>query len=316
MIDVGFAGEYRAVVSSSDGEVIYDSGYQRNLILNQGLNFFGGTKGGVFNQGCVIGSGNTTPAITQTLLDSFVAGVGSGTDLTKDYSYVDKGDGLYRLWEQKKYRFEGLVDKNISEVGLVSQYNTYGGLTYYLTTRALIKDSAGLPTTITVRDGEVLDIYYKIHKVIDVTDKDFVVNMSDGDGGLVPYNVKVRPCLVGTGTWYVTNHAAENPGNSGSSKAGTGELSSIVSSPGGTATSGTYYNTAYVEGSYELTVNKIYGLDAYTTGIRTTSSYYNTFYIYQMRYGKVSDDTMIEKTNRHTLTLPHKIKWGRFEGVL
>ena len=316
MIDVGFAGEYRAVVSSSDGEVIYDSGYQRNLILDQGLNFFGGTKGGYFNQGCVIGSGNTTPAITQTLLDSFVAGVGSGTELTQDYSYVDKGDGLYRLWEQKKYRFTGLVDKNISEVGLVSQYSTYNGGTYYLTTRALIKDSAGLPTTITVRAGEVLDIYYKIHKVIDVTDKDFVVNMSDGDGGLVPYNVKVRPSRVGTSSWSISNHAAENPGNGRVSTASTGELTSIVSSPSGTKAYSTYYNTTYVEGSFELTVNKIYGLDHYTSGIRTAFSYYNSFYRYQMRYGKVSDDTMIEKTNRHTLTLPHKIKWGRFEGVL
>lgn len=315
MIDVGFAGEYRAVVSSSDGEVIYDSGYQRNLILNQGLNFFGGTKGGSFNQGCVIGSGNTTPAITQTLLDNFVAGVDSGTDTTRDYSYVDKGDGLYRLWEQKKYRFAGLVDKNISEVGLVSQYNTSSKV-YYLTTRALIKDSAGLPTTITVRNGEVLDIYYKIHKVIDVTDKDFVVNMSDGDGGLVPYNVKVRPCLVGNSNWYITNHAAENPGNNNTSIASTGELSSIVSSPGGSYAYNNYYPTAYVEGSFELTVNKIYGLDSFTTGIRTTSNYYTHFYNYQMRYGKVSDDTMIEKTNRHTLTLPHKIKWGRFMGVL
>ena len=315
MIDVGFAGEYRAVVSSSDGEVIYDSGYQRNLILNQGLNFFGGTKGDYINQGCVIGSGNTPPAITQTLLDSFVAGVDSGTDVTRDYSYVDKGDGLYRLWEQKKYRFAGLVDKNISEVGLVSQYNSSSKV-YYLTTRALIKDSAGLPTTITVRAGEVLDIYYKIHKVIDVTDKDFVVNMSDGDGGLVPYNVKVRPCLVGNSSWGISNHAAENPGGLGASSTTKSELVSIVSYPSGSYANNTYYTTPYVEGSFELTVNKIYGLDSYTTGIRTAFSYYNSFYIYQMRYGKVSDDSMIEKTNRHTLTLPHKIKWGRFMGVL
>ena len=315
MIDVGFAGEYRAVVSSSDGEVIYDSGYQRNIILDQGLNFFGGTKGGDFNRGCVIGSGNTTPVVTQTLLDSFVAGVGNGTDVTRDYSYVDKGDGLYRLWEQKKYRFEGLVDKNISEVGLVSQYTTSKNV-YYLTTRALIKDSEGLPTTITVREGEVLDIYYKIHKVIDTSDKDFVVNMSDGDGGLVPYNVKVRPCNVGTSAWGTTGSAAENPGNLGGSSTTTSELTSIISSPSAKYVSNTYHNTSYVEGSYELTVNKKYGLDHYTSGIRTAVSYSNSFYNYQMRYGKVSDDTIIEKTNRHTLTLPHKIKWGRFEGEL
>ena len=311
MIDVGFAGEYRAVVSSSDGEVIYDSGYQRNLILNQGLNFFGGTKGSEFNQGCVIGSGNTTPAITQTLLDSFVAGVSSGTDLTRDYSYVDKGDGLYRLWEQKKYRFAGLVDKNISEVGLVSQY--YSPSSYYLTTRALIKDSAGLPTTITVRDGEVLDIYYKIHKVIDVTDKDFVVNMSDGDGGLVPYNVKVRPCDVGNSYWGVV-HSSSNVDDE--VYYGISNLSAINSRPVPLNTA-PMSQVAYVEMSNERIYNCNFRLDDAVQGVKTISSYsYGYLYRYQMQYTKVSDDTMISKTNRHTLTLPFKIKWGRFEGVL
>lgn len=38
---VGVAGEFRCVVTKADGTIKTDTGYQRNIILNQGLDFFG-----------------------------------------------------------------------------------------------------------------------------------------------------------------------------------------------------------------------------------------------------------------------------------
>ncbi|MFP3366621.1 hypothetical protein R0J93_23535, partial [Pseudoalteromonas sp. SIMBA_148] len=90
------------------------------------------------------------PSINQTKLDSFIA-LASGTNATSDFSYIDNGDNLYRMWEQKRYRFTGINDANISEVGLVSEGTTSS--TYYLTTRALIKDSTGNPTSISIKTG-------------------------------------------------------------------------------------------------------------------------------------------------------------------
>lgn len=38
--NMGMAGEFRVVVKRADGSVKTDTGYQKNLILNQGLGFF------------------------------------------------------------------------------------------------------------------------------------------------------------------------------------------------------------------------------------------------------------------------------------
>lgn len=310
MLDVGFAGEFRIVVSDKDGNIKQDTGYQKNLILNQGLEFFGGGKGSSINAYCVIGSGNSTPAITQTQLDVAVA-ITSGTNTTSDYSYVDKGDNLYRVWEQKQYRFEGLNNANISEVGLASQGNL---TTHWLTTRALIKDSLGNPTTITVKTGEVLDIYYKIHKVIDTLDKSFVVNMLDGDGGNVPYNVIVRPYDVGTTSWRVSNSAVHGDWLY---FAASGDLSAITSKPNYNSINTQLSETdSYVPNSYKIILKNSFRLVDATTGIRIYVTGRYRFITFQVRFGSVENDSPIPKTANHTLELPFEISWGRYEGEL
>ena len=37
--NIGMTGEFRCVVKKSDGSTKIDTGYQKNLILNQGLDF-------------------------------------------------------------------------------------------------------------------------------------------------------------------------------------------------------------------------------------------------------------------------------------
>ena len=79
--EIGVAGEVRCVVTKAEGTVKIDTGYHKNLILNQGLDFFGGGKGSIINQSCAIGAGNSTPLITQTKLDSYISQA-DGTDAT------------------------------------------------------------------------------------------------------------------------------------------------------------------------------------------------------------------------------------------
>ncbi len=316
---VGIAGEVRCVVTKADGKVKIDTGFQKNLILNQGLDFFGGGKGAYINASCAIGSGNSSPAITQTKLDSFLA-IASGSDTTSNYSYVDEGDGLYKMWEQRKYRFTNLDNVNISEVGLVSQ----GGTTdYYLTTRALIKDSSGAAGSISLKLGETLDIYYKIYKVIDTTDKSFVVNILDGAGGSVPYNMIVRPVLVGNNnTNSVSPSALSFPSNL---KFTTSDLVAIATFPStgqvDAATAVTY--STYVAGSYKLVITSSIGLNAANTTFRTLTTFIGAatggnyaFFNVQIRFGRVSDDAPLTKTNKDTLSIPLEFSWGRFEGEL
>ena len=84
--NMGVAGEFRCVVKRADGSTKIDTGYQKNLILNQGLDFFGGVKGTDMMQYCVIGSGNSQPVYTQNKLDTAIKGV-SGTTFSTKYDY-------------------------------------------------------------------------------------------------------------------------------------------------------------------------------------------------------------------------------------
>lgn len=310
---VGIAGEVRCVVTKADGKVEIDTGYQKNLIINQGLDFFGGNHGSAFNASCAVGSGSSTPTITQTKLDSFLA-LTSGTDTTSNYSYVDEGDGLYKMWEQKKYRFTGLDNVNISELGLVSQGSTSEN--YYLTTRVLVKDSSGTPTSISLKKGEALDVYYKIHKVVDTRDKEFVIDMLDGNGASVPYNVVVRPSFVGDSNWSISG-VFNDPGNLGGTEAGSSRLSAITTTPSnGSYMSSTWYPLTYQAGSNKRVVELRYGLDNANRNIRTVTASMFYFYRFQVEFGSVADDSPIPKTNKDTLTIPLEFSWGRYEGEL
>lgn len=311
---VGLAGEFRCVVTKTDGTIKEDTGYQKNLILNQGLNFFGGNQGSSFNLICAVGSGNSTPAITQTGLDAFIALV-AGSETTYDVSYVDTGDNLYRMWEQKKYRFTGLNNVNISEVGLCSAGSS--STSYNLTTRALIKDSEGNPTTITVKSDETLDIYYKIYKVVDVSDKSFVVNILDGNGGAVPYNAVIRPIAVGKDGWRMVSNAISTAGEI---HTGTDDLSAITTKPSAYS-GGRSILSGYTTDSLKRTLTLEFNLSEGNRAIRTVTfdDYFIrtfSFFPFQMRLGRVSDDAPLTKNNQETLTVPFEISWGRYEGEL
>ena len=192
--NIGMAGEFRCVVKKSDGSIKTDTGYQKNLILNQGLDFFGGDNDSNMMAYCVIGSGNSQPSYTQNKLDTAITGVSGATFSTK-YDYDASRDGnLYKTNKVCKYSFTGLNNVNISEVGLASTYSD--ATTYFLCTRALIKDSQGNPTTITVLSGEILEIYYKLWAVYDTTDKAGTLNLLDGVSGSIAYNWTVRLAYV------------------------------------------------------------------------------------------------------------------------
>lgn len=308
---IGIAGELRVVHKDKSGRVKLDTGFQKNLILNQGLDFFGGGKGGAINQSCVIGSGNSSPAVTQTKLDSYIA-MTSSVSTTSDMSYEDKGDNLYRIWEQKKYRFEGLSDVNISEIGLASQGSASD---YYLTTRTLVKDSLGSPTSISVRSGETLDIFYKIHKVFSTEDSSYVINLLDGSGGSTPYNVTVRAQDVGNSNNQVSS-------TSGSVQLVFSEKDNLlpVTNQGLNESTATGTLQAYVQGSYKIRADVDVGLNTYNKEIRTIKSriinYAYGLISFQMRLGSVDGDLPIKKTNKDIMSIPLEFSWGRFEGEL
>lgn len=312
-VNMGMAGEFRCVVKRADGSTKIDTGYQKNLILNQGLDFFGGGKGENMMQYCVIGSGNSQPVYTQNKLDTTIAGVGGAIFSTK-YDYDAAKDGnLYKTNRVFKYSFNGLNNVNVSELGLASTYSTT--TTYYLCTRALIKDSQGNPTTITVLSGEILEIYYKLWSAYDVTDKTGSLNLLDGVGGSIAYNYKIRLSKVGSGDYVNFYHARQIKNDNFSLSLFNSDLASINTMP----TGGLIHNLTGVLSNYNLGSYKIIWtiiLDIVQGNGEIRSAVFDGFGKFQIRFGSVANDSPITKTNTQTLTIPVEVSWGRYEGAL
>lgn len=325
---VGISGEVRFSVTDSNGDIRFDTGYQSNLILDQGLDFFGGGKGNRINEYCLIGAGNSSPEATQTELDSLIKSSPSIVT-TNDYTYTDDGDGLYKFWEEKKYRFEKLGAVNISEVGLASVYKSTSD--YYLTTRTLVKDSLGSPTTISLKEGEILDVFYKVHKQYSTLDEVFQVNLSDGEGGVELFNVTTRPIAVGSGTR--GNNDVSSPLKvvtdttrnkvSFSNKDFVAFTSTSMSQENFILSSDIKLNP-YVQGSFKRVARFEVGIDAANIelGIRRmfyllTDPYSGSsaipFLPLQVRFGSVADDSPIFKTDKDFLEIPIEYSWGRVE---
>ena len=323
--NMGMTGEFRVVVKRADGSTKIDTGYQKNLILNQGLDFFGGGNGIDMMAYCVIGSGNSQPSYTQNKLDTAVLGV-SGTEYsTKDDYNASTDGGLYKTNKVKKYSFSELSNVNISELGLASTYNNT--TTYFLCTRALIKDNQGNPTTITVLSGEILEIYYKLWIVYDVTDKTGTLSLLDGVGGSTAYNYIAR--LAGVGGTNIGGSAKYGNGTVGlalSAGAGNnshavynGEIGAITGSPSGTSSelisSSSVSTAAYILGSYKLQLTWSLSISEANFAIRS-ALFYTKMAFWQIRFGSVANDSPIVKTDTQTLTIPIEISWGRYEGAL
>ena len=317
---VGIAGEVRCVVTKADGTVRLDTGFQKNLILNQGLDFFGGGKGDSLFARCAIGSGNSVPTPTQTQLDAFIA-TATGTLHSTKYDYVDDGSGLYKTNSVYKYRFTGLGDINIGEVGLVSTGST--STNYYLCTRAQMKDSSGALTTISLNTGETLDIFYKVWAVYSTTDTSYTINYTGAEGEPIPYTAIVRLSRAGnpdyvSGGWIFAQPFYLSDGRSAllSGHLFSGDIGDVKNIPTGVLGSGKPVTSAeYVVGSYKKTGHYHYPL-ASANGTIRSFAFGSTLGMFQMRFGSVSDDSPIKKTAKDTLTIPLNFSWGRYEGAL
>lgn len=315
--NMSMAGEFRCVVKRADGSTKIDTGYQKNLILNQGLDFFGGDNGPDMMAYCVIGSGSSQPVYTQNKLDAIVGSAVKVNYSTKnDYNASTDGN-LYKVNRVQKYTFNGLVNTNISEVGLASTYNSTSN--YYLCTRALIKDSQGNPTTITVLSGEILEIYYKLWAVFDTTDKTGIINLLDGVGGSTAYNYKTRLSDVGSSE-YQAGFAVSLFGHASSSvylfNSSGVDLSAITTRPsGGSFPASDRSVQQYEKGSYKKFYTFIFDISTANANNRILLILFSSMR-WQIRFGSVAYDSPIVKNNTQTLSIPIEISWGRYEGAL
>ena len=186
--NLGIAGEFQVIVRRADGSVRIDTGMQKNLILDNGLKFYLSQKmtndnaeeeayTGTMFSGLVVGSGNKEPTNTEVKLQNFVAHTLTqrDTEWGKTEPTKDQHPNFVKVWKRTKFIFDNIRNQNISELGLVANYwDKYNNQLskyekrYLLTTRALIKGNDGRPLTITILEGEVLEVVYQINMYVDI----------------------------------------------------------------------------------------------------------------------------------------------------
>ena len=322
-LGLGYVGESRYEIRDSKGNLVREEGYVKNVILDKFLDVIGGAETYYRDcmDGCVVGTGTSVPTIEQVGLDAPVKSVGvlSSAKIT-EFKPVE-GDIYRRTSREAVYRFTGLGNVNLTELGLTSRKDT---LTGYNTTRALFKDSSGNNTTLSIKSDETLDIFYKIWLIHDLRDSTGTFNITDGDGVVTEYNYISRVSNALSNTSYGDRILAvglfmdfTNDTNSNrQSSAGTGDIVGVEGKPGGIIyTQGVYKasqsTSAYVVGTYKKTVHFSMPLDKGNGNIRSMFLHSNAGQ-WQVRLGTVDGDLPFTKTNKDTAYLGLEVSWGRF----
>lgn len=292
--NIGFQGWFKfEAVSAVTGRRRTVANWFPNLILNNGLNLMGTTAP---LGRCMVGTGTSTPVVSQTQLDTRIASTTTvqsttyGSDLVDNYAYV-----------RRVYRFDvGVAAGNLTEVGV-------GNSDTSCFSRALILDGGGSPTSVTVLSDEYLDVTYEVRCYPVVTDVLATVNI-----GGVNYDTIIRPSQFGAwgATSYlrwptVTGGMAATP-NSNPNMRSAGTLGDYTVTAGGTSlATGTTSYLAYSNNSYELTQRLTFGLTAGSTDFGILE-FYNA-----LGRWKISFDPVVPKRSTNIFTLDFKLAWAR-----
>lgn len=264
----------------------------KNLITDAGLNLIGSSSSWL--QACQVGAGSTPPAFSDTALSSRVAGTTASSSNTAGVQAASP----YFAWRRKIFRFAaGVATGNLSEVGVGTGVDTLSPLL----SRALILDSAGNPTTITVQSDETLDVAYEFR---------YYVPSEEGAGSVV---------LGGETYTYISRAAgATNPAyweiqTNGVSSAFasvvgySGLAGSITGLPSGVNYNGANVPQAYANNSQARVIQGVWDLDAGNspTGLRS--------FLVRMGVGsyQFQFDRAIPKDATKVLSLNFRHSWAR-----
>lgn len=299
-IPLKLSGRYLLVVRDAKTlEVKREIDWFDNLITEIGLNRIG--TGGV-GDNCRVGSGSTPATVDDTTLASWVA------NTTQIFSHV-QGNATtapYYGWCRRTYRFPaGAAAGNLSEVGI--GWGAGGGNPVF--SRALIRDTDGNPTTITVLSDEVLDVVYELRNYAPTDDVSFNVTIAG-----VVYAFVMRPSSV-TANWATTgilDYGTATPVQAYDAYVMEGPIGTVTQNPAGATYSAnsSVAPQTYVNNSKERAFVSTWALDAGNVpggiGAFWLTRTYETFGSFQM-----SITPKMVKDNTKVLSITFKISWAR-----
>lgn len=153
-------GHWRLDVRRPDGRIRETRRFP-NLITDAGLNAIGTSDDWL--RYCAVGTGSAAPNVSDTQLQ---AQVGSRTNTIQDSNNSAQGSPPYYGFTSKTFRFgAGAAAGNLAEIGIFTAATS--GICW---SRALILDSMGSPTTLTVLSDEFLDATYEVRIMVPTDD--------------------------------------------------------------------------------------------------------------------------------------------------
>lgn len=307
-VNIQLAGYIQVIIQHKDGTKT-EIPWFRNLITNQGLDMLGSFAGyntlGYMPSHCAVGTGNTTPAVTDTKLVNEIAHTpvfGQATNLSSS-SYVS-GSPSYWSYLGTWTFAQGAVVGNIAEIGFGGPL-TSGSTFVTCYARSLIKDNLGNPTTISVTSTDILTVNYEMREYINVTDTATTVTIS-----AVVYNITVRRVAITTPPPGYAYTAVYSSGLYRST-AFTGGLAAVTAStPLGSSLG--YIDGAlgsYTNGNYYISCTVVAGVSNWNNGggIPTVTIEHFKFGNWQVAFSP-----NIPKDNTKQLTLVWTVSWSRY----
>lgn len=161
MNTIGFKvkNRFKLIRISAQGDEVDSSDWSNNMVLDSGLVSI--LSSGSIDMRAVCGTGNSAVSPSDVSLSSFLQGAqGFAIENSTDRVYASSPRYIKHTW---RWRFDqGSVVGNISEVGVAISLGQPTSSTP-LFSRALVSDSSGNPTTVTVLSDEFLDVVYELY---------------------------------------------------------------------------------------------------------------------------------------------------------
>lgn len=265
-----------------------------NMIVRTGLNAMGNANNLI--RTCVVGTDSTTVSVEDTALGAQIA----STTTVQTETYGAQSSAPYFRWYRRTFRFaQGAAAGNLAEVGIKVDDGT-------LFSRALIVDSAGNPTTLSILADEYLDVTYEFRTYAETVDN--IVNLTVNGTG---YTATLRSANVTSGSdWQQYGIASSLSSSNSYHTFYNGSIGTITGNPSGESYQhGRSLRGSYVPNAFERTFIFSAGLNNanFTGGVKSI------YLVTSQGNFQVEFSPAIPKNNYMILTIDLTLQWSRYD---
>lgn len=289
------------------GSIVVRTIRTKNLITNQGLDFFGGAGPAKLTH-CHLGVSEIEPQVTDVQLGQFicVSNPKEGTPVKAVYRPLGEVDHLYGVYTSYSYVFpQGVATGSFNEIGIGSS-----SASSLFSHAKIIDNSTGEPATITVLEQESLRVTYFLIQYPPLTDGQFEIDL-----GASQHVCMLRAANCDGITDWAPGNVLAGPYNSGGITAYSGDMGLITGGPTGSASES---DTASITGTYHSGdyTRECFGLFRTTQGNFTGGI--KSIFVHSRNGGfsvggayQVSFDPPIMKNNLSELRIHWNVYWNQ-----